>query len=98
MAKLDLQNAFWSIKLPPWWWKQFVVRANGGSQYRYSRLPFGWAYSLAICHTLVCAILKKEVGRGGHSMHKLTMKDHAIVCAQIYCGYAPCATGFSRPR
>ena len=49
VAKLDRQNAFWSICLS--------VAANicfvDNRSYRYTSMPFGWPYSPLICHTLV---------------------------------------------
>ena len=49
LTKLDLQNAYWSIRLPPLWRRVFVVKGGSGRRFRYARLPFGWSYSPAIC-------------------------------------------------
>ena len=48
MEKLDLTNAYWSIRLPGKWRRVFVVRA-GEQGWHYTRLPFGWKYSPAVC-------------------------------------------------
>ena len=52
LCKIDLQNCYWSIKLPRSWHKVSVVQA-GRHRYKYTRLPFGWRYSPSICPTLV---------------------------------------------
>ena len=65
LAKLDLQNAYWSIRLPPLWRKVFVVEGASGRRFRYARLPFGWSYSPAICQRLVMAVVRQVVSRRG---------------------------------
>ena len=57
MAKLDLQNAFWSVVLPRGWRRVFVLQTADGRSYRYTRLPFGWRYSPLICQSLVRGIV-----------------------------------------
>ena len=47
LAKIDLTNTYWSIRLPRRWRRLFVVRVNGRS-YRITRLPFGWKFSPSI--------------------------------------------------
>ena len=64
MTKTDLQNCYWSIKLPREWRRVFVVTA-GARAYRVTRLPFGWAYSPSICQRLVSGIVKGSL-RGPH--------------------------------
>ena len=65
LAKLDLQNAYWSIHLPVAWRRAFVVQGGSGRKFRYSRLPFGWSYSPAICQRLVQAIIRRVLSRHG---------------------------------
>ena len=65
LAKLDLQNAYWSIRLPPLWRKVFVVEGGSGRRFRYARLPFGWSYSPAICQRLVMAVVRRVLSRRG---------------------------------
>ena len=57
MAKLDLQNAFWSAVLPRGWRRVFVVQTADGRLWRYTRLPFGWRYSPLIYQSLVRGIV-----------------------------------------
>ena len=57
MAKLDLQNAFWSVVLPGGWHRVFVLQTADVRSYRYTRLPFGWHYSPLICQSLVRGIV-----------------------------------------
>ena len=52
LCKMDLQNCYWSIRLPRSWHRVFVVQA-GHHRYKYTRLSFGWRYSPSICQTLV---------------------------------------------
>ena len=47
LAKLDLQNSYWSIQLPPASRRVFVVAGRSGRRFCYARLPFGWSYSQA---------------------------------------------------
>ena len=65
LAKLDLQNAYWSIKPPRAWRRAFVVESQSGRRYRYARLPCGWSYSPAICQALVTAVIRRVLGRKG---------------------------------
>ena len=65
LAKVDLQNAYWSIRLPPQWRRVFVVQGGSGRKFRYARLPFGWSYSPAICQRLVMAVVRRVLSRGG---------------------------------
>ena len=58
LAKLGLQNAYWSIRLPPLW-------RRIGRRFRYARLPFGWSYSPAICQRLVLAVVRRVLSRRG---------------------------------
>ena len=60
MAKLDLTNAYWSIRLPGAWRRVFVVRVHGKG-WRYTRLPFGWKYSPEVCHRLVRTLVRSAV-------------------------------------
>ena len=63
---LDLQDAFGSIRLPRQWPFVFIVQGRGGAgrRYRYLRLQFGWAYSPAICQTLVAALVRGALRTG----------------------------------
>ena len=66
MAKIDLTNAYWSIKLPRRWRRTFVVQSGTG-RWRFTRLPFGWKYSPCICQELVLGIVSRAVrGMGVH--------------------------------
>ena len=60
MAKPDLTNAYWSIRLLGKWRRVFVVRA-GEQGWHYTRLPFGWKYSPAVCQRLVKALVRSAV-------------------------------------
>ena len=44
MAKLDLSNCFWSLRLPRSWVGEFSG-CVGDAQYVWQSLPFGWKYS-----------------------------------------------------
>ena len=64
LAKLDLQNTFWSMYLP----------ASGDASYSSSaqmgggtgtRLLLGWRYSPVVCQTLVRQIVKGHCGASG---------------------------------
>ena len=57
MAKLDLQNAFWSVVLPRGWRSVFVLKTADGRSYRYTHLPFGWRYSPDIYQSFVRGIV-----------------------------------------
>ena len=65
LAKLDLQNAYWSIRLPPLLRRFFVVKGGTGQRFRYAHLPFGWNYSLAICQHLVLAMIRRVLAKKG---------------------------------
>ena len=65
LAKLDLKNAYWSIRLPPLWRRIFVVEGGSGRKFRYDRLPFGWSYSPAVCQRLVLAGVRRVLSRRG---------------------------------
>ena len=65
LAKLDLQNAYWSIRLPTAWRSVFVVGGPSGRRFRYARLPFGWAYSPVICQKLVSSVIRGPLSRRG---------------------------------
>ena len=65
MCKLDLTNAYWSIKLPRRRRRTFVVRA-GQRRWRFTCLPFGWKYAPAICQRLVAGIVARAL-RGTHT-------------------------------
>ena len=65
LAKLDLQNAYWSIRLPTAWRSVFVVGGRSGRRFRYARLPFGWAYSPVICQKLVSSVIRGALSRRG---------------------------------
>ena len=60
MCKLDLTNAYWSIKLPKRWRRTFVVR-EGQLRWPFTRLPFGWKYSPAVCQRLVAGIVARAL-------------------------------------
>ena len=60
LANLDLQDAYWSIRLPPPRWRRvFVVQGGSGRKFRYARLPFGWSYSPVICQRLIMAVVRR---------------------------------------
>ena len=52
MAKLDLSNCFWSLRLPKSRVGEFSV-CVGDAQYVRQSLPFGWKYSHLLCQKLV---------------------------------------------
>ena len=41
MARLDLQNAFWSIKLPKEWHTTVILQTDDDRSYRYTTLLSG---------------------------------------------------------
>ena len=65
LANLDLQNAYWSIRLPPCGAGCLLSRGGSGRRFRYARLPFGWSYSPAICQRLVLAVVRRVLSRRG---------------------------------
>ena len=79
LAKLDIQNAFWSIKLPRLWRRIFVLRSADGRAYRYTRLPFGWRYSPLVCQTLVRSIVAGALR--GTSARAWVYIDDILFCA-----------------
>ena len=52
MAKLDISNWFWSIRLP-WDWEGVFSGILDDQRYIWESLPFGWKYSLVICQKLL---------------------------------------------
>ena len=72
LAKIDLTNAYWSIKLPRRWRRLFVVRVNGRA-YRITRLPFGWKFSPSICQQLVDRLVRSALR--GRSMSWTYLDD-----------------------
>mmetsp|Transcript_80194 Transcript_80194/g.133983 ORF Transcript_80194/g.133983 Transcript_80194/m.133983 type:complete len:207 (-) Transcript_80194:1143-1763(-) len=62
MCKIDLQNCYCSISLPRSWRWVFVVEVHG-VRYKFTRLPFGWRHSPAICHTLVQALVRSALSK-----------------------------------
>ena len=60
MCKLDLTNAYWSIRMPRLWGRIFCL-GTGTSRWRYTCLPFGWKCSPAICQRLVSAITRSAL-------------------------------------
>ena len=52
LAKKDLTNCYWSIRLPQQWRRIFIAGA-GHRRYWITRLPFGWQHSPAICQRLI---------------------------------------------
>ena len=65
MCKLDPSNFFWSIRLPARWRHSFkvYVPGEGGGGYRWTRLPFGWAFSPVVCQKLVSGIVSGVLAR-----------------------------------
>ena len=60
MCKLDLSNAYWSIRLPRPWRCTFVIAA-GRRRWRYTSLPFGWKYSAVIRQRPVRGIVSRAL-------------------------------------
>ena len=60
MAKLDLSNCFWSLRLPRSWVGEFSV-CVGDAQYVWQSLPFGWKYSPLLCQKLVYNVVRTSV-------------------------------------
>ena len=69
-------NAYWSIKLPRRWRRTFVVKA-GWRRWRFTRLPFGWKYSPAICQRLVEGIVARAL-RDTHTDWDVYLDDILI--------------------
>ena len=57
MAKLDLSNCFWSVRLPRRWVGEFSV-CVGDAQYVWESLPFGWKYSPLLCPKVVYSVVR----------------------------------------
>ena len=60
MAKVDLSNCFWSVRLPRSWVGEFSVW-GGDAQYVWQSLPFVWKYSPLLCQKLVCSVVGASV-------------------------------------
>ena len=60
MAKLDLSNCFWSLRLPRSWVGELSV-CVGDAQYVWPSLPFGWKYSPLLCQKLVYSVVRTLV-------------------------------------
>ena len=113
LCKIDLQNCYWSIKLPRSWRRVFVVQA-GRHRYKYTRLPFGWCYSPSICQTLVkrlvaSAISAAKVPMGNKvylddvlldakSRHSLNIGRRAVVHKLRQAGFIMSVKSETRPR
>ena len=69
-------DAYWSIILPGWWRRTFVVQA-GQRRWRFTRLPFGWKYSPAICQRLVSGIVARAL-RGTNVDWDVSLDDILI--------------------
>ena len=63
MCKLDLGSCLWRIRPPAQWRHSFEVRAGGGGGDRWTRLPFGWAFSPVVCQKLVSRIMSGVLAR-----------------------------------
>ena len=75
LCKIDLQNCYWSIRLPRSWHRVFVVEANN-TRYKYTRLPFGWKYSPAVCQNLVKCIVASALSQLQAKVgHKVYLDD-----------------------
>ena len=60
LCKIDLTSCYWSIRLPRSWHRVFVVEVSG-RRYKYTRLPFGWKHSPALCQTLIRRIVHSAI-------------------------------------
>ena len=60
MAKLDLSNCFWSVRLPQQWVGDFSV-CVGHAQYVWQSSPFGWKYSPLLCQKLVYSVVRTSI-------------------------------------
>ena len=60
MAKLDLSDCFWSVRLPQRWVGDFSV-CVGDAQYVWQSLPFGWKYSPLVCQILVYSVVRTSI-------------------------------------
>ena len=75
LCKIDLQNCYWSIRLPRSWHRVFVVEANN-TRYKYTRLPFGWKHSPAFCQNLVKRIVASALSQLQEKVgHKVYLDD-----------------------
>ena len=81
MCKIDLQKCYWSISLPKSWCRVFVVEVNG-VRYKYTRLPFGWHHSPAICQTLVRALVRSALSRVGKAVGWQVYLDDVLLDAK----------------
>ena len=60
MAKLDLSNYFWSVRLPRRWVGEYSV-CVGDAQYVWQPLLFGWKYSPLVCQKLVYSVVRTSI-------------------------------------
>ena len=57
MAKLDVSNCFWSLRLPRSWVGESSVRV-GDAQYVWQSVPVAWKYSPLLCQKLVYSVAR----------------------------------------
>ena len=75
LCKIDLQKQLLDHQVTQPWHKVFVVEEDG-RRYKYTRLPFGWRYSPAICQTLVkCLVASAISGAKVPVGHKVYLDD-----------------------
>ena len=60
MAKVDLSNCVWSVRLPTSWVGEFSV-SLGDAQHIWQSLPFGWKYSPLLCQKLMYSVVRTSV-------------------------------------
>ena len=60
MAKLDLSNCFWGVRLHPRWVGNVSV-CVGDAHYSWQSLLFGWKYSPLLCQKLVYSVVRTSV-------------------------------------
>mmetsp|Transcript_64205 Transcript_64205/g.106178 ORF Transcript_64205/g.106178 Transcript_64205/m.106178 type:complete len:130 (-) Transcript_64205:1100-1489(-) len=81
MCKIDLQNCYCSISLPRSWRRVFVVEVHG-LRYKFTRLPFDWRHSRAICQTLVQALVRLALSKVSKAVRSQVYLDDVLLDAK----------------
>ena len=78
MCNIDLQNCYCSISVPRSWRRVFVVEVHG-VRYKFTRLPFGWRHSPAICQTLVQALVRSALSKVSKAVGSQVYLDNVLL-------------------
>ena len=77
MCKIDLQNCYCNICLPRKWHSIFTVDV-AKTQYKCTRLPFGWKYSPTNCQTLIRKLVTSTLRKTTSA--KVGSKVYQMMC------------------